>query len=89
MVSFIGHKHWTFNAQTKSSSSRWYQYMPKFVLTTLFGLGLNTLIVYLTVFVLDLPHSYAVPFMLSIVPVVTFLLNKLWVFRSEETVHAE
>jgi len=89
VVSFTGHRYWTFNTQTTNSGIHWFQYMPRFITTTLLGLGLNTLIVYLIVFKLGMAYGYAVPFMLTIVPVVTFILNKLWVFRAKNQANAK
>jgi hypothetical protein len=46
------------------------------------GLALNSLAVYLVVHLLGLPYQYAIVLMISVVPLLVFVLLKFWVFHS-------
>lgn len=77
LVSFLGQYHWTFK---NSSNTHWTNKMTKFMIVALIGLGLNTLAIYIIVNQLHLSYQYAVVFMLTVVPVTTFIINKKWAF---------
>ncbi len=84
MVSFFGHFYWTFRPDRQSGvnspSAQAGTALPKFVVVALSGFLLNSLIVFLVVNVLALPYPYAIVFMVSIVPILTFAMNRLWAF---------
>lgn len=79
-VGFSGHFYWTF-AHEKSADSRqpglavW-----RFLLVSLLGLALNSLVVYTVVGLLSWSYVYAVVVMVTLVPLLLFLLNKTWAF---------
>lgn len=77
LVSFLGQYHWTFR---NSSDTHWAKKMAKFMIVALLGLGLNTAAVFIIVDKLVLPYMYAVLVMITVVPIVTFLVNKKWAF---------
>lgn len=77
LISFLGQYHWTFR---NSSETHWAKKMAKFMIVALIGLGLNTAAVYIIVDKLLLPYLYAVLFMVTVVPVTTFVINKKWAF---------
>ncbi len=54
--------------------------MLKFLIVALIGLGMNTAGVLVIVDWLLLPYPYAVLFMVTVVPVTTFIVNKNWAF---------
>lgn len=83
-VSFLGHFYWTFRDETSAripSGSPRHAVCAKFVLSALIGFALNALGVYVVVDVLALPYLYAPLLMVSVVPLLVFVLNKWWVFR--------
>ncbi|NOU14625.1 MAG: GtrA family protein [Methylococcaceae bacterium] len=77
LISFLGQYHWTFR---NSSDRHWTKKMARFLMVALIGLGLNTAAVYIIVDKLLLPYLYAVLFMVTVVPVTTFVINKKWAF---------
>ena len=84
IASFLGHFHWTFRQvpdATSDSATRQRRAFPRFVLTAVLGLGLNTLAAYLIVDVKGYPYLWAVLVMLLIVPPAIFLVAKLWAFK--------
>ncbi|WFP49056.1 GtrA family protein [Methylomonas sp. EFPC3] len=77
LISFLGQYHWTFR---NSSDTHWSKKMTKFLIVALIGLGLNTAGVLVIVERLLLPYHYAILFMVTVVPVTTFIINKKWAF---------
>jgi putative flippase GtrA len=77
LVSFVGHRHWTFRPAAERAASR---SLCRFVVVALIGLALNSLTVYLTVDLLGLSYRYALVLMVSVVPLAVFTLSKLWAF---------
>ena len=74
-VSYTGHCFWTFKSKASHGSA-----LPKFLLTQLFGLGLNTAIIWVLMR-LGLAYIVAMPVAIVTVPVVVYLISKFWVFR--------
>ncbi|BBL60455.1 GtrA family protein [Methylomonas koyamae] len=77
LISFLGQYHWTFR---NISKTHWTRKMLKFLIVALIGLGMNTAGVLVIVDWLLLPYPYAVLFMVTVVPVTTFIVNKNWAF---------
>jgi len=80
LVSFAGHFYWTFAAPDRRGQA-WAGAFRKFVVVALSGLALNSLAVYLVVDIYALYYYWAVAIMVTIVPLVVFLLSKCWAFR--------
>lgn len=82
LISFAGHFVWTFREQTHGR--RVVQLGAcqfKFLLVALFGLVLNSILVWVVVDYLSLNYLLALVPMVFVVPLVTFFLSKRWVFR--------
>ncbi len=81
MTAYIGHYFYSFN-DSEHHSKRF----PKFVITSLIGLALHQGGVYLLVNYFQLDYSTrALPLLMFSVPVVTFLINRFWVFSDFST----
>ncbi len=79
LVSLIGHSRWTFAGHGQDATGT--ALTARFIITSLTSLGLNTLLVWLVVHQAELDPLWAVPGMVLIVPLLTYLLMKHWVFR--------
>ncbi len=79
LVSLVGHSHWTFAGHGQQSTGA--ALTARFMVTSLSSLGLNTLLVWLVVHQAQLHPLWAVPGMILIVPLLTYLLMKHWVFQ--------
>jgi putative flippase GtrA len=83
LVSFFGHLQWTFRGQTAGGGrTQGRVALPRFILVALTGLALNSLAVYLVVNILAWPYYYAIALMISVVPLVVFVLSKFWAFAA-------
>lgn len=85
-VSFLGHYHWTFadKAMFHRKVPRVGRAMRRFLIVSLIGLALNSLVVYVVTDLLALSYWYAVVLMVTAVPGVVFLLSRFWAFREPE-----
>lgn len=86
IVGYAGHSAWTFRLQRGNARRGAATTYVKFVLASLCGLGLNALVVYAIVELLEASYLYAIPFMATIVPLTVFLLNRLWVFSDARAI---
>jgi putative flippase GtrA len=82
-VSFLGHYHWTF-----AHKGAFHREVPgvgkamrRFLIVSLIGLALNSLVVYVITDLLALSYWYAVVLMVTAVPGIVFLLSRFWAFR--------
>jgi len=75
-VSFYGHKYWTFEHDAAHLPA-----LSKFIILTLFGFALNESLFAFFLHALHLHYQLALFFVLLIVPPITFVCNKFWVFR--------
>ena len=89
IFSFFGHSKYTFrirrtpDAATQSGDSHTrYGAFAKFSLTAILGLMLNTAIAFVIVDYLGYPYFWALPLVLVLVPVITFLISRNWAFRA-------
>jgi len=80
LVSFLGHRHWTFAAQAAGAATS--RSLPRFLVTSLLGLASNTFITWLLVERLHLPSESALIGILFITPMLTFVCSKYWVFAA-------
>lgn len=77
LVSFGGHYHWTFKASTPYSSS-----FPRFSAIALLGMGFNQTIIFSVVNLLGLDYRFGLAAVIMVVPVISFMANKLWAFQA-------
>lgn len=78
ILSFLGHRHWTFAAQTAGAPAAGS--LAKFLATALLGLGSNTLLTWLLTEYFALPAESALVGILFVTPVLTFVCSKYWAF---------
>ncbi|MEX6725621.1 GtrA family protein [Parapedomonas caeni] len=79
---FTIHHQWSFRHQTDGGTVNALPAMSvRFFTTNAFGYSLNALIVWLVCGIASWPAWSATPFMASITPLATFMLNRNWVFR--------
>jgi putative flippase GtrA len=76
-VSYWGHRSWTFAGTT----SRHGVALPKLFVVASISLALNQGLFYFFLTIVELPYPVALLVVLTIVPFVTFVLSKFWVFR--------
>lgn len=60
MVGFVGHFFWTFRDHGVAEMGRWKAALPRFIVVSLIGLGLNSVSIYMVVNVLSMSYWYAV-----------------------------
>jgi putative flippase GtrA len=75
LVSYGLNYHWTFDARGPHGIM-----LPRFAVVSGSGLGLNVLITYAVVDVAGYWYGYALLLVVTVVPLLTFLLSKHWVF---------
>ena len=76
VTAYIGHYFYSFDDDERHSKR-----FPKFVITSLIGLTLHQGGVYILVHFVHLDYkTQALPLLMLSVPVVTFLINRFWVF---------
>ena len=76
LVSYGLNYRWTFGASGPHGVM-----LPRFFVVALNGFGLNLLITYLVVDVAGDWYGYALMLAVVVVPLITFVLSKFWVFR--------
>jgi putative flippase GtrA len=80
-VSFVGHFHWTFRAETGGRGPDVASMFLRFALVALAGLLLNSLIVLVVVEQLGFDYRIAMLLMMTAVPLLLFWLCKRFAFR--------
>ena len=75
-VSYGLNYRWTFRADGPHQVM-----LPRFVLVALAGLGINLLITWLVVDVGKYWYGFALMLVVTLVPLMTYLLSRFWVFR--------
>lgn len=84
VVSFLGNSLWTFKAQRyarEKTVSVFRSQLIRFWITSLVGLLLNTIIIFVVIDIWQSPYYYAVALMVTLTPILIFVISKLWVFR--------
>jgi putative flippase GtrA len=76
-VSYWGHRQWTFQA----TGIRHGIALPRLFLTASSAFIANEFLFYITLNFLHLPYVPALILVLTILPVVTFIVSKFWDFR--------
>lgn len=74
-VSYFGHHSWTFTRDGYHD-----RHLPRFIAISLAGLALNQAIVFSVVTLAGFPYLVGVLVVVSIVPVLTFVLSRSWAF---------
>ena len=77
LVSYFGHNYWTFQHRQHSTKQ-----FARFVLITLSALGLNQIILYVATRLIGLDYKIGLIFVILLVPIFTYFLARLWVFRT-------
>lgn len=75
IISWSGHYFWTFKSGGTESLFR-------FLAVALIGYGANSLWVWIFITAYHLPDYYAMAAMVSLTPLMTFILSKFWAFRT-------
>lgn len=81
LVSYLGQFKWTFKQEAKQVSHQGKAFL-RFFQTALIGLGLNLVWASLVLDWLQLHHYVYLAMLTFVTPVLIFLLNKFWVFKS-------
>ena len=81
VVSYIGHYKWTFGVDGDHRSM-----LPRFILTAIAGFALNQTIMYVFVTLNQVDYRIALAVALTVVPALSFVANKLWVFLDKPVV---
>lgn len=74
-VSYIGNHRWTF-----ALDGGHVRFLPRFVATQVAGFGLNQAIVWLIAIRIGADYRLGLAAALVVVPVVTFVISRLWAF---------
>lgn len=80
LVGFTGHLLWTFRRQGTDGKHSLAPTLARFAVTAVFGLLLNSLIVYGVVDAFGLAYGYAVLLMATVTPAAIFIISKWWAF---------
>lgn len=78
LIAFFLNRHWTFGTTDKP-----VERLLKFVVVSLFGLLLNTLIMYVVVESLAVHYLWGLLLVIFVVPPSNFLLNFFWSFKAD------
>ncbi len=78
-VSYAGNHRWTFKSTATHGSSA-----PRFAIATALGLVLNQGIVYVVTTLLQGPYPVALALIVTLVPPISYLLGRFWVFRNAD-----
>ncbi|MCD9024484.1 GtrA family protein [Cohnella silvisoli] len=81
-VSYYLNRYWTFS--TRIMESHWRNFM-KYCVVSLFGLLLNTAIMYVTVELWHIRYLIGQAIVILVVPASNYLLNRSWTFTPQQT----
>ncbi|EHQ88062.1 GtrA family protein [Desulfosporosinus youngiae] len=79
LISYYLNQKWTF--RIKNGGSRQFFY---YTIVSLIGLGLNSAIMFIDVYVLRWNYLFGQCMVVVVVPVSNFLMNRRWTFRDTE-----
>jgi putative flippase GtrA len=79
VVGYTIHSRWTFNGGRKDSETL---QLGRFMIAAAIAFAINNFWIWLTIQKLGLPPLAPVPLMMAATPVLSFLLNRYWVFRA-------
>ncbi len=77
ILSFLGHHYWTYQDQSASV----FQALSKFFIVATTSFILNNVLFILFHITFDLHYFISLFIVLSLVPPITFILSKIWVFK--------
>ncbi len=77
LVSFLGHFHWTF-----SSTIEQHVALVKFFTVTLSAFAINNLLLMVLLSQTSLSREWAVAIAAMVIPFITFIASRLWVFNA-------
>ena len=80
LVSYFGHVHFTF--QLKGEARRHRHRLPRFLVTAVCGFLIGQAILVTVTTFTNAPDWLALGIAVASVPMITFVLSKLWVFRN-------
>ena len=78
VAGYLVHSRWSFAARREDEAAM----VARFVGATLFSFALNSFWVWLLTGVMHLPPLAPVPAMVGVTPLLSFLVNRYWVFRA-------
>ncbi|BBU27666.1 hypothetical protein BTHE68_14000 [Burkholderia sp. THE68] len=81
LISFALNYRWTFQSQRSHLAGLW-----RYVIVSLGGLGLNTAMVYSLVEYLHCNYFNAQLYVIAVVPVCNFIVNRYWTFDATRRV---
>lgn len=76
LISYYLNRNWTF--RSKDGRSRQFFY---YAIVSLVGLGINSTIMFIDVHILKMNYLFGQCFVVVVVPVSNFLMNRKWTFR--------
>ena len=76
VVSFLGNFHWTFRVDTSQRVA-----LVKFFSVTMIAFVINNLLLIVLLNVANLPKQWVVVIAAMVIPFVTFISSRLWVFK--------
>ncbi len=76
-VSYFGHSNWTFG----ETATLHRVALPRLLLVSVIAMAINETMFYFMMTFFQLPYPIALLVVLTTIPIVTFIINKLWVFR--------
>lgn len=83
IVSYLGQCLWTFRAADAGAGIATHRSMlPRYAATQAVGLGLNSAIIWLLM-QMGVPYAWAMPIAVLLVPVMVYMLCKIWVFKKQ------
>ncbi|WHY76790.1 GtrA family protein [Neobacillus sp. WH10] len=79
ILSFVLNRKYTFKANSKNQK----YLLIKYVIVSINGLMLNSLIMYFTVDILSIHYSFGQMIVVICIPIINFLLNNFWTFKEQ------
>lgn len=77
VVSYFLNRTWTFRSKSKGARQFFF-----YTLVSLFGLALNSAIMFFSVHILQWNYLYGQGMVVAVVPASNYILNRFWTFRA-------
>lgn len=81
LMGFLGHTYFSFAVSTDEGPPRLLGTAARYLQASIATYMASALAVHVVVSMLGLPYQYCIPFLVTLVPGLAFVLNKYWVFR--------